>query len=452
MKNLLQASKADIQTYGEEVLKERAIPDFRDGLKPVHRRILWTLYGMGLKFSSSTKKCARIVGDCLGRYHPHGDQAVYDALVGMTAARSPEPLVHGQGNFGGIESGAAAFRYTEAKLTRFAEQYFFDPDYLAVTPMVINYDDTEKEPVYLPSKLPGLFLFGTEGIAVGCSNLVPTFSLDSVKSLVKKALMGEEINEDLLVKTLKFKFTYGGKCSSPKREVKEYFKNGFAKLNFSAVLKDGAKENQIVIASMAPRIKPSKLEASIAKIKDVSSVDLIKSRKESSWFNVTIRKNAYVEPIRDKIEALTTTSLNLQTYVTVRHDDGNVSFKRTNLVEVLKDWIDWRLEFEKRVINRLLGREAAQIQKYGWLIWACNNLKLIMKALESKYPDKYLVRNSDLTPEGADFILSQQVRRLARLELAGLKAKKKEHEKKRASLKRDLSSRSNLVKRIITTL
>ena len=118
----------------------------------------------------------------------------------------------------------------------------------------------------------------------------------------------------------------------------------------------------------------------------------------------------------------------------------------------MKDWIDWRLEFEKRVINRLLGREAAQIQKYGWLIWACNNLKLIMKALESKYPDKYLVRNSDLTPEGADFILSQQVRRLARLELAGLKAKKKEHEKKRASLKRDLSSRSNLVKRIITTL
>lgn len=449
--NLLQSSKENIKLYGEEVLKERAIPDFRDGLKPVHRRILWTLYGMGLKFSGGTKKCARIVGECLGRYHPHGDASVYDALVGMTDSSSSVPLVHGQGNFGGIESGAAAFRYTEAKLTLFAEKYLLDPDYLAVTPMVPNYDDTEKEPCFLPSKLPGLFLFGTEGIAVGCSNLVPTFSKNSVVSLVKKALLGEKITGELLAKTLKFQFTYGGSCVSSKKEVKDYFNTGFAKLEFACDLDDG-KENHIIVSSMAPRIKPSKLEAALVKIKDIYSVDLIKSRKENSWFDITLKKSADKEDVLEKIYKLTTTSLNLQTYVTVRHDDGEVSFKRTNLVEVLKDWIDWRLDFEKKVIGRLLGLEEVQIQKYVWLIWACDNLKLIMQALESKNPDAYLIKKGGLSKEGANFILSQQVRRLARLELAGLKQKKKEHEKKRVSLERDLKSKKRLIGRVIDTL
>lgn len=449
-RDILEMAKDDIHEYGEEVLKDRAIPDFRDGLKPVHRRILWSCYEMGLKSSGGTKKSARVVGDCMGRYHPHGDGSIYQALVGMTDTVAPEPMLYGQGNFGGIEESAAAMRYTEVKLTKFAEKYLLDPNYLALIPMVPNYDDTEKEPAYLPSKLPNLFLFGTEGIAVGCSNNITSFSKDSVVSLVKKALAGEEINGKLLAKTLKFKFTYGGECVSSRKEIRSYFDGGFERLDFASKISDSKKG--ITIDTLAPRLKPSKLEASFSKMKDLSSADMVHSRKVKHWFELNLKKNADEKAVKERIRRLTTVSLNFQTYVTVRHDDGSVSFKKTSPVGILKDWIDWRLDFEKKVIVRLIGLEQTQVRKYRWLIWASENLKLVMQALESKNPDAFLVKHGKITSEGADFILSQQVRRLARLELAGLKEKKKSHERNLPSLSKDLKSKTRLVDRVVSTL
>ena len=451
VKDILTLAKEDMKDYGDEVLTERAIPDYRDGLKPVHRRILWAMYEMGLKHTGGTKKCARIVGDVIGKYHPHGDAATYQALVGMTKTGSPCPTVYGQGNFGDIEDPPAAFRYTEAKLTAFADKYLLDPDYLAVTPMVPNYDQTEMEPLFLPSKLPGPFLFGTEGIAIGCSNLMPAFTKESVIELVKKAITTGEASPSMLAETLKFKFTYGGVCKASKKELREYFHTGFSRVNFRCKISEGKADRTYTIDTMAPRIKPTKVEMALAKMKEIQSVDMVRSRQNPRFFEFKVKKSADEEEVVKKVRSLLTSSLNLQTYITVRKKN-DVIFRRTTPVILLLDWIKWRLLFEKKVIQRLMGLEQVQVQKFEWLIWACNHLDLIKKSLESKNPDKYLMKHGNLPAEAADWILSQQVRRLAKLEIEGLKAKKAEREKRYASLDKDLNSGKRLVKRVVASL
>lgn len=452
MANLLEQAKADIKDYGEEVLKERAIPDFRDGLKPVHRRILWAMYEMGLKHTGGTKKCARIVGDVIGKFHPHGDQIAYQALVGLAKPNHPEPLVYGQGNFGNIEDTPAAQRYTEAKLTAFADKYFLDPDYIAVTAMTPNFDDTEKEPVYLPAKLPGPFLFGTEGIAIGCSNYLPAFSKDSVIELVTEVLSGKEATPKLFQSILQFNFPYGGHCVSSKKEIRNYFATGFNKLEFMCRLKAEKKEREYAICTMAPRIKPSKVRASLFGIKAIHSIDLVRSSSDKRWITFSIKKTADEGEVIEKVKKILTVSLNLQTYITVRSETDRTSFKRTTPIEILNDWIDWRLSFEKKVIRRLIGIEESQIRKLDLLIWACDHLELIKRALESKNPDKYLVKHGKISFEDADFILSQQVRRLARLELIALETKRKDHLKVQTTLEKDFNSKKRLVKRVIASL
>ncbi|MBI2636961.1 MAG: DNA gyrase subunit A, partial [Parcubacteria group bacterium] len=160
--------------YAMSVIVSRALPDVRDGLKPVHRRILYAMWTLGLKSGARFRKSATVVGEVLGKYHPHGDVAVYDALVRMAQDFSMrQPLVHGQGNFGSMDGdGAAAMRYTETKLARVAEELLNDIEKETVD-FADNYDGTQKEPTVLPAKLPNLLLNGTLGIAVGMATNVP---------------------------------------------------------------------------------------------------------------------------------------------------------------------------------------------------------------------------------------------------------------------------------------
>jgi len=164
--------------YSMSVIVGRALPDVRDGLKPVHRRILYAMYKMGITSSTPYKKSARIVGDVIGKYHPHGDSAVYDALVRMAQDFSMrEPLIDGQGNFGSIDGdNAAAMRYTEARLTKIAEELLRDIDKDTVD-FIPNYDGTEREPVVLPARFPNLLVNGSSGIAVGMATNIPPHNL-----------------------------------------------------------------------------------------------------------------------------------------------------------------------------------------------------------------------------------------------------------------------------------
>src|SRR4030043_166527 len=168
-------------SYAMSVIIGRALPDVRDGLKPVHRRILYAMHDMGMRHNSPFKKCARIVGEVLGKYHPHGDTAVYESLVRMAQDFSLRyPLVSGHGNFGSVDGdNAAAMRYTEARLAEIAEELLIDIDKETIT-FTDNFDASLKEPSVLPSKIPNLLINGSSGIAVGMATNIPPHNLGEV--------------------------------------------------------------------------------------------------------------------------------------------------------------------------------------------------------------------------------------------------------------------------------
>jgi len=167
--------------YAMSVIVGRALPDVRDGMKPVHRRILWSMWDSGLTSSAKLRKSANVVGEVLGRYHPHGDQSVYDAMARMTQDFSLRyPLIQGQGNWGSIDGdNPAAMRYTECRLSKIAEEMLTDIDKDTVN-FIPNYDGTRKEPVVMPSKIPNLLINGSDGIAVGMATKIPPHNLTEI--------------------------------------------------------------------------------------------------------------------------------------------------------------------------------------------------------------------------------------------------------------------------------
>ena len=190
--------------YAMSVIVARALPDVRDGLKPVQRRTLYDMYELGIRYDRPYRKCARIVGDTMGKYHPHGDSSIYDALVVMAQDfKKGMPLVDGHGNFGNIEGdGAAAMRYTEARLEQVTQEAFLadlDKDVVDFGP---NFDETEKEPTVLPVKIPNLLVNGSEGIAVGMATSIPPHNLGEVIEAEKAYLKNESISTAELMKYL----------------------------------------------------------------------------------------------------------------------------------------------------------------------------------------------------------------------------------------------------------
>jgi len=188
--DIVDEMRSSYLDYSMSVIVSRALPDARDGLKPVHRRILYGMDDLGLRANRSFKKSARIVGEVLGKYHPHGDTAVYDSLVRMAQDFSLRyPLVRGQGNFGSVDGdGAAAMRYTEAKMHQIAEEMLQDIDKNTVA-FVPNFDDTLQEPSVLPTRIPNLHMNGASGIAVGMATNIPPHNLKEISNAIENGLL-----------------------------------------------------------------------------------------------------------------------------------------------------------------------------------------------------------------------------------------------------------------------
>ena len=199
--DLMQKSYID---YAMSVIISRALPDVRDGLKPVQRRTLYDMYELGIRYDRPYRKCARIVGDTMGKYHPHGDSSIYEALVVMSQEfKKGLPLVDGHGNFGSIEGdGAAAMRYTEARLQRVTQEAFLADLDKNVVDFVPNFDENEKEPVVLPAKVPNLLVNGSDGIAVGMATSIPPHNLGEVIDAAKAYLKDPEISTEKLLKLM----------------------------------------------------------------------------------------------------------------------------------------------------------------------------------------------------------------------------------------------------------
>lgn len=300
--------------YAMSVIVSRALPDVRDGLKPVHRRILYAMWGSGLRASAKFRKSATVVGEVLGKYHPHGDQAVYDSMVRMAQDFSLRyPLVWGQGNFGSMDGdSAAAYRYTEAKLRPIAEEMLFDIDKETVD-FIPNFDGVHKEPTVLPSKLPQLLLNGTVGIAVGMATNIPPHNLEELVDALSYLIDHSDATIDDLLKYVKGPDFPTGGIIFNKKDIREAYATGRGKIVTRAKadiveVKEGVFH--IIVTEMTYATnKADMLEKIAMLVRDGKILGIRDLRDESDKDGVRVvielKKDAYPQKVLNKLYAVT---------------------------------------------------------------------------------------------------------------------------------------------------
>lgn len=417
---------------------QRAVSDFRDGLKPVHRCILWALYGLGLKDTGPFKKAARTVGEVLGKYHPHGDASTYDAMVGIAGTKNdkgewasrntPVPLIEGFGNWGDNIDPPAAYRYTEARLSPFACQIMLDPVYLAVTDYVPNFSGDDRVPLVLPVKLPVLLLNGSVSIAFGISAECPSFATKGIVDLVVQCLEGVKITPQLCLKHLHFNFAFGGECVSDNKTKLEFFKHGKGSIAFRPSLKIDESKRIISLVSAAPGLVSktswNTLSKNLLALREIHSVSDV-TDKSGFCFEITYMRGLKADEVLPIVEKEITRVQSYDIGVTHRQLKG-VSFKRTTVSEIIHDWCEWRITMESKVLQYLISLEEKKLLRLHLTLKAVLNLDVIIASLKVPDSNAFLVKKLKITAEEADVILDLKVRQLKSLEASKLKLAIKE--------------------------
>ncbi len=292
-RNIIAEMRESYLDYAMSVITSRALPDVRDGLKPVHRRILYSMHQNGLTASAKFRKCATVVGDVLGNYHPHGDVAVYDSMVKMAQIFSHRyPLIIGQGNFGSIDGDpAAAYRYTEAKMSRVSEELLRDLEKETVE-WRPNFDNTKKEPTVLPAVVPNLLLNGTLGIAVGMASNIPPHNLSEVVDATAYLIENPEATTDDLLQFIKGPDFPTGGVAYGKKDLQHAYANGKGGVvvrGEAEIIEQKAGAFQIVVTSLPYRVNKAELVANIAELVREKKLEGIRGlRDESAKGNIRI--------------------------------------------------------------------------------------------------------------------------------------------------------------------
>ncbi|MDO8260504.1 MAG: DNA gyrase subunit A, partial [Candidatus Magasanikbacteria bacterium] len=300
--------------YAMSVIVQRALPDVRDGMKPVHRRILYSMNELGLRHNVKYRKCATVVGDVLGKYHPHGDSAVYESLVRMAQNFSMRyQLIDGQGNFGSMDGdSAAAYRYTEARLKQISEEILADLD-MDTVDFIDNFDATRKEPKVLPAKVPGLLLNGSEGIAVGMATKIPPHNLGELCDAITHLIDNKEAtSEDLMQFVPGPDFPTGGSIYNAE-EIKQAYTTGKGRvvMRGEAKIEEGKKGDfKIIISEIPYQVNKSTLVEKIAMLhKEKKIIGISDLRDESDRDGVRIvvelKKDAYPQKILNSLYKMT---------------------------------------------------------------------------------------------------------------------------------------------------
>lgn len=418
--------------YGKAVNEDRALPDFRDGMKPVQRKLLWAMYKLGL-WSRLPKpvKSARIIGDTLGKYHPHSDTACYGALV--TMANQVLPTVDGTGNWGNIlRDPAAAMRYTNAKMSVYGDA-FFDPYYTPVLDLLPNFDDTENEPLVLFAPLPNVLVNGSYGIGVGTTCYVPTFSVESVAAATVRALQLRErqltIGPKVCAKLLKFVTESGGAVDQEHfaEDILNYYRTGEGSVVFTSRWTWDSKRHSMVFTAYAA-IDIMKTVARVAEFTEVTEV-IDESHEKGGIkyvvFVITLRKleNSLLTTAKKKIVAAFSSKENFKTNITERillEGKRDVQNRSTTVPKIIDDWVTWRLGIEVRASQYQIGITDKKIRHTELLILAVVNRSLIIKLLDSDMDDVQmeaeLARQLKILPSEAKIIFDLRVRQLKKLE------------------------------------
>ena len=377
--------------YAMSVIIARALPDVRDGLKPVQRRTLYDMYELGIRYDKPYRKCARIVGDTMGKYHPHGDSSIYDALVVMAQEfKKGMALVDGHGNFGSIEGdGAAAMRYTEARLAKITQEaYLADLD-KNIVDFMPNFDETEKEPEVLPVRVPNLLINGADGIAVGMATSIPPHNLAEVIDAVEAYMKHEDISTKQLMKYIKGPDFPTGGIVVNKDDLLEIYESGAGKIKVRGKVEveemKGGKKRLVIT-----EIPYTMIGAGIGKfLNDVCALvetkkanDIVDisnmSSKEGIRIVIELKKGADVENLTNMLYKKTrledTFGVNMLAVA-----DGRP--ETMGLKKIIEHHVDFQFELATRKYKTLLAKERGRKEIQEGLIKACDVIDLIIEIL-----------------------------------------------------------------------
>ena len=377
--------------YAMSVIIARALPDVRDGLKPVQRRTLYDMYELGIRYDRPYRKCARIVGDTMGKYHPHGDSSIYEALVVMAQDfKKGMVLVDGHGNFGSIEGdGAAAMRYTESRLAKITQEaYLADLD-KDIVDFVPNFDETEKEPEVLPVRIPNLLVNGAEGIAVGMATSIPTHNLGEVIDAVKAYMRNNEITTEELLTYLKGPDFPTGGIVVNKDDLPSIYETGTGKIKLrgKVEVENGKGGKKRLVISEIPY---TMIGAGIGKfLNDICALveakktnDIVdisnQSSKEGIRIVLELKKDADIENLKNMLYKKTrledTFGVNMLAVA-----DGRP--ETMGLRQIIEHHVDFQFELMTRKYKTLLAKELAKKEIQEGLIKACDVIDLIIEIL-----------------------------------------------------------------------
>ena len=426
--NIEDEMRSSYLDYAMSVIVSRALPDVRDGLKPVHRRILYVMDGLGLRHNSPYKKCARIVGDVLGKYHPHGDTSVYDAMVRMAQDFSMRYcLVDGQGNFGSMDNDPpAAMRYTEARLAAIAEQMLVDIDKDTIDFMP-NFDDSLQEPLVLPTRLPNLLINGSAGIAVGMATNIPPHNLGEVCEAISYLIDNPEAAVDELTQFVKGPDFPTAGIILGEDGIKNAYATGHGKIVVRAKadvvdIPEGAGRCQIVVTELPYQTNKAALVERIAELvrdKKIGGISELRDESDRQGMRIVIELKKETQPIQVFNNLYKYTAMQTVFYVNMLAlVDGQP--RVISLKEALKHFIDFRQEVITRRSQFELKEAKARAHILEGLKIALDQIDeviaTIRKAETAEAARRDLMSRFGLSQEQAQAILDMQLRRLANLE------------------------------------
>ncbi len=463
---LHEAAQVRYLNYALSVITSRALPDVRDGLKPVQRRILYTMWQQNLTADAKHRKCAKVVGDVMGNYHPHGDAALYETLVRMAQPFSLRyPLVDGSGNFGSLDGdSAAAMRYTECRLARISDELLTEIDQTTV-PFRPNYDGTRTEPVVLPSRIPNLLVNGATGIAVGMATNIPPHNLTEICTALTRLLDNPDLSSVQLCRYVKGPdFPTGGQMLNSPDEIKQIYKTGSGAIRLRGTWEEGPATRggkTIYITSVPYTVNKASLVERIGEIAAGRRLPPLVDVKDVSTDDVRIALELKREADEKMVMAYLFKHTPLQTSFVVNltclePTEANVEIgrpKRMDLHEILWHFLHFRLE----VVTRRLEHELAALKKRVHILEGLEKvfdaldeiLKIVRKSEGKPDAAQQIMKRFALDAEQTDAILELKIYRLARLEI--LIIRKELEEKRRRTrqintLLRDEGSRWDIVR------
>ncbi|MDP2276244.1 MAG: DNA topoisomerase IV subunit A [Archangium sp.] len=447
--NLSDEARKRYLAYAMSVITSRALPDVRDGLKPVQRRILYGMWNEGVSSDAKYRKCANVVGVVMGQFHPHGDQSIYDALVRMAQDFSLRyPLVDGHGNFGSVDGdAAAAMRYTEARLQKLAEEMLGELQQKTVE-LRPNYDGTRSEPVVLPSKLPQLLMNGTTGIAVGMATNIPPHHLGELVEACLELIKDPKLETKDLLKAVRGPdFPTGGQILNSKKELKEIYETGqgAVRLRGEWKLEERARGGQnIIVTSIPYTVNKSTLVSRIGEIiTDRKLPALVDVRDESTKevrIVMELKRDSDAELVMSYLfkhtPLQTNFNVNLTCLVPGEGPDAGMSPKRLNLKEMLCHFLVFRLEVVTKRLTFQLEQLKARLhilEGFEKVYDALDEMIKIIRKSEGKADAAAkLIARFKLSEEQVEAILEMKLYKLARLEILVIQ---KELKEKRAEAK-----------------